>query len=202
MPRSRSKASARPAPAARLGVLVITTGGTIGALPYPDPLHPPALSAMPPAGQDFVRDALAGPGLRCLSFEPRDSKLIDAAYRDNLLEAVAAAPERWVLITHGTDALLATADFFHQRHPPGKTIVLTGAMTPLSNGAESDGHRNLAFSLELLNEHSPALAPVNVVLSDFDETGAWTPRLYPHEPGRYEKFYAEDGRYNRLRQIG
>jgi hypothetical protein len=41
-----------------MSILVITTGGTIGAMPYKDLKHPPKISTMPAKGQDFVRLAL------------------------------------------------------------------------------------------------------------------------------------------------
>ncbi len=181
-----------------MSILVITTGGTIGALPYPDPKNPPEFSAMPPAGCDLVAVALTVfANTRSISLEPRDSKLIDEAYRLNIAGLIREVPETAILITHGTDTMLQTADFFFQRPVPGKTIILTGAMTPLANGFESDGYRNLAFALEQLA--MPGLSPVNIVLCDFTADGEWQPRLYPYAPDRYEKFYAEDGRYNRLR---
>ena len=168
-----------------MSILVITTGGTMGAMPYEDPQNPPEFSSMPAEGHDLVRDALkttfAELTTRCVALEPRDSKLIDEAYRQDLLKIVADAPEKAILITHGTDTILETADFFHQQFSTnpsldGKVVVLTGAMTPLSNGEESDGHQNLSFSLSQLTSFTPTLAKANVVLSDFDKDGAWKPR--------------------------
>jgi L-asparaginase len=180
-----------------MAILVLTTGGTIGGLPYPDPEHPPVDAAMPSPGQDLVREALAAfPHVRCISLEPRDSKLIDAEYRDNLRALIVQAPETAVLVTHGTDTILQTADFFYLQPVPGKKIILTGAMTPLANGPQSDGYLNLRFALDQFSRAD--LVPVSIVLCDFDVAGQWQPRLYPYAPGRYEKFYAEDGRYNRL----
>lgn len=193
-------------------ILVITTGGTIGALPYKDPHIPPEFSSMPANGQDIVRDALAKAfsqiSTRCVSLEPRDSKLIDHAYRMNVSRIIVAAPEAEILVTHGTDTILTTADFLHHSLSSAaapKSVILTGAMTPLSNGQDSDGYRNLQFSLGALTRVTPALARVNVVLCDYEhpttESGAWSPRLYPYRPGELEKIYATDGRYNRIRVL-
>ncbi len=193
-----------------MSILVITTGGTIGALPYEDPQNPPEFSSMPPEGRDLVRIALqttfASLQTRCISLEPRDSKLIDEDYRNKILTIAAGAPENTVLITHGTDTILKTADFFYHQFSTnpglvGKAIILTGAMTPLANGASSDGHLNLACSLDQLTGFTSTLAKTNVVLCDFDTQGEWKPRLYPYRPNQYEKFYDPDGRYNRIKEI-
>jgi L-asparaginase len=192
-----------------MNILVITTGGTIGALPFEDPANPPKYSLNPSDGRDFVCEVLktsfASFNVRCLSLDPRDSKLIDDAYRHKILAHIEGAPEKSVLITHGTDAILKTADFFYRQFETNaalkeKTIVLTGAMTPLANGAKSDGRLNLAFSLNLLSRQIPAGAATNIVLCDFDNKGVWAPRLYPHTPNRYEKFYDADGRHHRLKE--
>lgn len=192
-------------------MLVITTGGTIGALPYKNPAIPPDLCSFPRDGHDLVCDALtttfASINTRSVSLEPRDSKLLDDTYRKSILNIIEAAPERAVLITHGTDTLLKTAQFLYQQFCTNpaldkKVVILTGAMTPLANGAASDGHLNLAFSLDQLINPTPALAKINIVLCDFDNQGAWKPRLYPYTPGQYEKFYGPDSRYNRLHSGG
>ncbi len=179
--------------------LVITTGGTIGALPYPDPINPPLFATMPELGHDLVRDYLEknfSNRVRCLSLQPRDSQYIDTQYRSNLLSLSLAASEPRVVITHGTDTILTTAGFFytHLAALKGKRIILTGAMTPLSNGPQSDGHRNLAYALESKTNNR-----VGIVLSDFNTRGLWTPRLYSFKPNRFEKDRTGDGRYYRLR---
>jgi L-asparaginase len=186
-------------------IRVITTGGTIGALPYDDPRHPPAVSTMPADGRDIVAAALArdfqGFDIHHEALDFRDSKQIDDAYRHRLLARIAANPDQGVLITHGTDTILETADFLcRQPALAGHAVILVGAMTPLANGPDSDGHANLAFALDRLNR-TPAVG-VGVVLSDFDDTGAWKPRYYAHEPGTYRKFHDADGRYNRLVPVG
>lgn len=191
------------------GILVITTGGTIGAMPYPDPARPPRITTMPPAGRDNVRDELARSfahmPLRCLPWEARDSNLIDKTYRDGVLQAISGAGERAILVTHGTDTILQSADYFFQAAQrgelTGKRLVLVGAMMPLANGAESDGYRNMAFALELLDRYAAGLPVVGIVLSDFDDAQNWQPKLYPYHPGRYAKYYDADGRYSRLREI-
>jgi L-asparaginase len=43
-------------------------------------------------------------------------------------ERIVAAPNRWIVVTHGTDTMIRTALALGQI--PGKVIVLTGAMQP------------------------------------------------------------------------
>ncbi|MFT4759167.1 MAG: L-asparaginase [Saprospiraceae bacterium] len=52
-----------------------------------------------------------------------------------------------ILLTHGTDTMVATAEYLHSRKIEGKTIVLTGAMIPYAFGNSSDGFFNLGSSL-------------------------------------------------------
>lgn len=190
-----------------MDILVITTGGTIGALPYKDPTRPPQFVAMPPEGRDLVQEALVthfpAYQTRCLSLPPTDSKLMDEVYCTTMLTAMAAAPEKATLVTHGTDALLQTADFMHQHMQTdadlrGKILIITGAMIPLANGVESDGYRNLAFALQSLQDTKMPPGAAHIVLCDFDQNGVWAPRLYRYKPGMYKKFYDADGRYNRI----
>lgn len=196
-----------------MSLIVISTGGTIGALPYEDPKKPPRNATFPPDDQDRVRafvNALGLVGARYVNAGYKDSKQIDEAYRSELFRLAADAPEDKVLITHGTDALLRTADFLFRYAAQSpvlaqKTILLTGSMTPLANGPESDGYLNLTFSIDLLLREKAGKG-VSIVLCDFDEPEArtgWKPHLYRYEFGKYEKFFdLQDGRFNRIRSSG
>lgn len=184
-----------------MSILILSTGGTIGAMPYKDIKHPPRVIIMPPKGQDYVRAALQKIPVkaRYLALEPRDSKLIDEAYRQSMVDAVRQAPESSLLITHGTDSLLETANYFFQQLAKqsflqDKTIIFTGAMVALSCGEKSDGMPNLRFALRQL-EQGQIMRGLYIVLSDYQEhdtKSGWSPRLYKFEPGRYEKFFDED----------
>jgi hypothetical protein len=125
-----------------------------------------------------------------------------------MMRMIAAAQEDKILVTHGTDTLLETAGYFYEQFsaPPltnlAKKIVVTGAMTPLANGPESDGYLNLKFAFDQLTCFYPTLTKVSVALCDFDGQGQWKPRLYPYKPGKYKKFYdPQDGRYNRIQLL-
>lgn len=71
----------------------------------------------------------------------KDSLHFDDADRRAIADAVDAAPEEAIVITHGTGTMGQTARFLEPR-VAGKTVVLTGAMRPFSLYA-SDGEFNL-----------------------------------------------------------
>lgn len=55
-----------------------------------------------------------------------------------------------ILITHGTDTMVKTAEFLAGKDFKEKTIVLTGAMVPYAFGTSSDGFFNLGSALAFL----------------------------------------------------
>lgn len=52
-----------------------------------------------------------------------------------------------IVITHGTDTMVKTAEYLAGKNIEGKTIVLTGAMIPYAFGTSSDGFFNLGSAL-------------------------------------------------------
>ena len=74
-----------------------------------------------------------------------DSSEMTDSDRMLIAEQCRMAPEDHIIITHGTDTLVETAQFLG-RHLNNKTIILTGAMVPYSFGS-SDGLFNLGSSL-------------------------------------------------------
>jgi len=65
--------------------------------------------------------------------------------RERILRAAKRAPEKRLVITHGTDTMVETARLLGQTLR-GKTVVLTGAMVPYKFGS-SDGLFNLGSAL-------------------------------------------------------
>ena len=96
---------------------------------------------------------------RCnLRLEVRTLMMIDSldmtdADRNLILEQCRHAPESRIVITHGTDTMVATAQAL-AANITDKTIVLTGAMVPYKFGS-SDGLFNLGSALAF----AQALAP-------------------------------------------
>lgn len=74
-----------------------------------------------------------------------DSLQMTAADREIVLDRCLAAPERRIVITHGTDTMEQTAAVLGAR-VKDKAIVLTGAMVPYTFGS-SDGMFNLGTAL-------------------------------------------------------
>ena len=103
----------------------ITTGGTI------DKIYFDALSQFE-VGESVLQTIL-GEGLvefeyDIVPFMQKDSLEIDDADRARLRKYLAEDDGVYYVITHGTDTMPATAEVL--KDLSGKTIVLTGALTP------------------------------------------------------------------------
>ena len=84
-----------------------------------------------------------------------DSLLMTAAQRKKVLAACLAAPERHIVVTHGTDTMVETAKVLGPRIGD-KTVVLTGAMVPYKFGS-SDGLFNLGSALSFAQSLPPGV---------------------------------------------
>jgi L-asparaginase len=74
-----------------------------------------------------------------------DSLQMTDSHRQSVLEACREAPERSIVVVHGTDTMVQTAQVVGQA-ALGKTVVFTGAMVPYSVQG-SDAAFNLGFAL-------------------------------------------------------
>ncbi len=74
-----------------------------------------------------------------------DSREISDEDRETIARNCAKASEERIVITHGTDTMIQTAQIIAER-VTDKTIVLTGAMVPYTFGS-SDGLFNLGSAL-------------------------------------------------------
>lgn len=74
----------------------------------------------------------------------KDSLEFTDADRDLILEAVRSCGHSRILVTHGTDTMVETAQVLAAAHD--KTIVMTGAMVP-GRVFESDATFNLGFAI-------------------------------------------------------
>jgi L-asparaginase len=84
-----------------------------------------------------------------------DSLDMTDACRGRILAACRKAPERHIVITHGTDTMVETARVLGAAGLP-KTIVLTGAMVPYAFGS-SDGMFNLGSALSYAQTLPPGV---------------------------------------------
>lgn len=67
--------------------------------------------------------------------------------RSIILHNCRRAKSKNILLTHGTDKMVATATYLAEQGVADKTIVLTGAMIPYAFGTSSDGFFNLGSAL-------------------------------------------------------
>jgi L-asparaginase len=81
-----------------------------------------------PQIDDILRDANVSVAYGIVSLMKKDSLEITPADRQLIVEAVTAAPQQRIIITHGTDSMIDTANAL--TGIPDKVIVLTGAMQP------------------------------------------------------------------------
>ena len=135
-----------PSPAAR----IIVTGGTFdkhydaikGELTFKD-THLPAI----------LEQARVGIPVAIEIAQLIDSLHMTEAHREEVLAACRAAPERSIVVVHGTDTMVRTAEVVG-REDLGKTIVFTGAMIPYSVQG-SDALFNLGFALAMAQSLAP-----------------------------------------------
>jgi len=132
-------------------IAVITTGGTI------DKLYFDSLSEYQ-VGESVVRRLLSAANVK-YPFEViealrKDSLEMTDEDREQLYRCVAGAKTSRVIITHGTDTMTATA----ARLAPiqGKTIVMTGALTP-ARFTESDAPFNLGMAFAAAQTAPPGV---------------------------------------------
>lgn len=84
-----------------------------------------------------------------------DSLEMKESHRVRIVQACRDANETQIVITHGTDTMVDTAQVLAEQLP-GKTIVLTGAMVPYAFGS-SDGLFNLGSALSFVQTLPPGV---------------------------------------------
>lgn len=106
-------------------IRIFTVGGTI------DKIYFDAKSSYE-VGPPNITEVLSGLSLNLdyevVSLMQKDSLEMTDEDREIVREAVNSAKEGQVVITHGTDTMVATAEVL--KDIPNKTIVLTGALSP------------------------------------------------------------------------
>ena len=100
---------------------------------------------------------------RCnIDYNVRTLMMIDSldmtdADREIIAHACGRNPHSKILLTHGTDTMVKTAEFLAGKNLKEKTIVLTGAMIPYAFGTSSDGFFNLGSALAFLQTLPPGV---------------------------------------------
>ena len=140
-----------PEATSRPPIIVVTTGGTI------DKLYFDSLSEYQ-VGESVVRKLLAIGNVKypfdIIEMLRKDSLELTDEDRDELCRCVAGLKTSRVVMTHGTDTMAATAARLASIQ--GKTIVLTGALTP-ARFSESDASFNLGMAFATAQAAPPGV---------------------------------------------
>ena len=118
-------------------IVVVTTGGTI------DKLYFDSLSEYQ-VGDSVVRKLLAIGNVKypfdIIEVLRKDSLELTDEDRDLIHRRIAALSTTRVIVTHGTDTMTTTAE--RLRTISGKTIVMTGALSPAPRTTRPTGRRS------------------------------------------------------------
>lgn len=120
---------------------VFTTGGTI------DKVYFDANSQFEvgdPMVSFILHEAGVAFDVECTALFRKDSLDITDDDRRMIHDAVASSPAEFILITHGTDTMTETGKCLMDI--PGKTIVLTGSLSP-ARFQESDAAFNIGCAI-------------------------------------------------------
>lgn len=137
---------------------VIVTGGTI------DSVYNTPLQKMRPASETILPYYLE----KVVQLYPRvsfetvcmmDSGDMTDTTREDIAQAIMRTPADKILISHGTDTMVETAQFLTRflGESLAKTIILTGAMVPLKDLVLSDAGFNLGYAFSQLSVLSPGI---------------------------------------------
>lgn len=135
----------------RSPILVITTGGTIDKQ-YFDALSEYKISDS--VIEQLLATARVKHSFRVVELMRKDSLELTEADRDLIAATIAAAPEKRVVITHGTDTMTETAKAL--AHLEDRTIVLAGALAP-ARFKESDAPFNLGMAFACCQAAQPGV---------------------------------------------
>jgi L-asparaginase len=133
------------------GILVLTTGGTIDKQ-YFDALSEYQITES--IISRLLEVARVRHPFRIEEVMRKDSLDIVEADRAALVDRITRAPEKRIVITHGTDTMADSAQAL--AGIAGKTIVLVGALTP-ARFAESDAAFNLGMAFAAVQAAAPGV---------------------------------------------
>jgi L-asparaginase len=138
-----------------LGILIITTGGTIDKI-YGTGKGVREFSwAGDPAISLILKEARVIAGYSLLLLLRKDSLDMDAADRREIVESCLTNPHKRILITHGTDTMHKTAEAIAKKCKD-KTIVLTGASQPAAMKI-TDANFNVGFAFSATSLAGPGI---------------------------------------------
>lgn len=137
-------------------VLFIATGGTIDK-DYPRSTGGYAFEFNGTAVERALAEMKISLDYRIVVPFQKDSQDITDMDREAIYSAIVGAEERRVVITHGTDTMLATAEYLAGREALEKrTIVLTGALKP-ERFRDSDAVFNIGVAVGAVESLEPGV---------------------------------------------
>ncbi|HKT84548.1 MAG TPA: asparaginase domain-containing protein [Novosphingobium sp.] len=135
----------------RSPILVVTTGGTIDKQ-YFDALSEYQITES--VIEKLLKVARVTHPFRVVELMRKDSLELGDEDRALIATTVANAPEKRVVVTHGTDTMAVTARAL--AHIEGKTVVFAGALAP-ARFAESDAAFNLGMAFACCQTAGPGV---------------------------------------------
>ena len=133
-------------------IAFIQMGGTIDK-DYPRSVGGWAFEIGDPAVDAMMKNYRHNLEVEIISLRKKDSQEITEEDRRTLVETISGLDHDRVIITHGTDTMIETGKFIHQR-VDHKSIILTGAFLP-ARFKDSDASLNLGMAIAAV----PVVAP-------------------------------------------
>ena len=159
-------------------IKIFTTGGTIDKIYFDQKSE---YQVGDPQAKGVLEKANVVVEYEVESILKKDSLDLTDSDREFIRSKVASTPYDRVIVTHGTDTMIKTAEVLGS--VPGKTIVMTGSMYP-AQFKESDAVFNIACaitSVQILKPgvyiamngriFNPRSARKNVEMNRFEEVG-------------------------------
>lgn len=136
-------------------ITFIQTGGTIDKdYPRGESNHGYEFAIAEPAVKSILPYSHAMFSYDVIEVTKKDSLDLTDEDREKILATITAAPGKQIIITHGTDTMLKTAEKLS--NVQGKTIVLTGAMLP-DKFVNSDAKFNIGMAVAATQSLSPGV---------------------------------------------
>ncbi|WP_235299021.1 asparaginase domain-containing protein [Portibacter marinus] len=86
-----------------------------------------------------------------------DSLEMTNHHREYILEECIKTKSKRIIITHGTDTMVQTAEFLANSDLKDRVIVITGALIPYAFGSSSDGFFNLGSAIAFCQVLEPGV---------------------------------------------
>ena len=134
-------------------ITLFTTGGTFDKIYFDAKSE---FSVGDPQAEPILNDANVDFDYRITSLLRKDSLDMTDDDRRLICESVSSSDSQQVLVTHGTDGMVATAQALAAHGVAGKTVVLLGAMQP-ARMRVSDAPFNLGFALAAVQALQPGI---------------------------------------------